>query len=408
MSRKISIKIKDSDKNEFFLQEDAKKGDYFCLDDIKEFSIDDIKEQCDLKINKIANERFIEKLKTEKKNWENEFKSSEEYHKLIKESFSFKEKIESIERSHKEREKNLINEFKASKEYLDLERELSSLKQKEKDFHINKEKDIQLIKNELILENQKKLSDLNAEIDSLKKDLEKRNIKNIKLIGEDLEKWILREFYEHFPINDKVNLKKITKSTSINDNTMADFEFIVLGENKENLGSAVIEAKTESENGGTKNEKHYEKLDRQRKKLNYEYSILVSELEPENTFLIRKVPEYKNMFVIRPAYLMSFLSLIEYISNQRQGIKRLELDFKNKQEIQDEFEKMKNEILENSVKNINKKCEEIHGEIIKIESSSKKIKAAIEIVIETHMSTIKNKIENFKIESIKKKIEKIN
>ncbi|MGL5640566.1 MAG: DUF2130 domain-containing protein [Mycoplasmoidaceae bacterium] len=419
MSKKIKIEIKNLNKNEFFLDEDAKKGDYFCLEDIGAFSIDYIKEQFNEKIDKIANDRFIEKLYIEKKNWENEFKASEEYLKLIKESSYLKEKIESIEETNKEKEKNIINEFKTSEEYLKLIKESSYLKEKiesieesnkekEKNFYENKDKDIQLLKNQFTTENLQKISDLNAEINSLKEKLEKRNNKNIKIIGEGLEKWILEEFDKYFSINDKVDLKKITKSTNPNDSTMADFEFIVTGENKEILGSAVIEAKTESETGKTKNEKHYEKLERQRKKLNYEYSILVSELEPENTFLIKKVTDYNNMFVIRPSYLMTFLSLIEYISKEKQGIKKLELDFKNKQEIQDEFEKMKNEILENSIKNINKKCEEIHNEIIKIESSSKKIKSAIETVIETHMITIKNKIEKFKIESILKKIEKIN
>ncbi|MGL4617065.1 MAG: DUF2130 domain-containing protein [Mycoplasmoidaceae bacterium] len=416
MSKKINIKVKDLQKNEFFVEEDAKKGDYFCLDDIGAFSIDHIKKEFNEKIDIIAKQRIDEILLVEKKNWENAFKASEEYSELIKklsifekDSSDYKEKIEIIEKQYKEKEQNIISNAKIE---IGLAKKDLIIENHQKVTDLNDqikklENSIELIKKESIIENQKQVIVLKAEIENLKKDLERRNNKNIKLIGEDLETWILKEFDEYFPMNDKVNLKKITKSTNLNDNTMADFEFFVYGPNKEILGSAVIEAKTESETGKTKNSKHYEKLNRQRIKLNYEYAILVSELEPENTFLIKKVSDYENMFVIRPAYLMIFLSLIEYISNQTQEIKKDELNFKNKQEIQDEFEKMKNEILENSLKNINKKCEEIEKEIIKIQSSSEKIKSAIEIVIQTHISTIKNKIENFKIETIKNKTEKI-
>ncbi|MGL5246466.1 MAG: DUF2130 domain-containing protein [Mycoplasmoidaceae bacterium] len=416
MSKKIAIKIKELDKKEFFLEEDAKKGDFFCLDDVV-VSTDYIKEEFNKVISNTANEIVNEKLKTEKKNWENEFKASEEYLKLKKESSNFQEKIDLLEKVYKEKEKSFHND-KANeielikKESSNFQEKINLLekvyKEKEKSLHNDKVNEIELLKKDFTIERQIQENHLKSEINSLKENLEKRNNKNIKIIGEDLEKWILNEFDNHFPINDKVKLTKITKSSNSNDNTMADFEFIVLGSNKEIFGSAVIEAKTESETGKTKNITHYQKLDRQRKKMNYHYAILVSELEPEKTFLIKKISDYENMFLIRPSCLMAFLSLIEYISNQRQGIQALELDFKNKQEIQDEFEKMKNEILENSVRNINKKCEEIQSEIMKIETSSKKIKASIEIVIETHILTIKNKIENFKIESIKKKIEKIN
>ena len=113
------------------------------------------------------------------------------------------------------------------------------------------------------------------------------------------------------------------------------------------------------------------------------------------------------MFVIRPAYLMTFLSLIQYISYEKQGVKKLELKFKDKQEIQKEFEEMKSEILENSIKHINTKCNEINDEVNKIKKSADKSQEAINLVLERHLSTVKTKIENFRIESIKNRIEKI-
>ena len=66
MSEKIKISLKDWDKSEFYLEQDAKKGDYICLQDIGAFSTDYIKEQFDTKINEIANERITEKVIIEK------------------------------------------------------------------------------------------------------------------------------------------------------------------------------------------------------------------------------------------------------------------------------------------------------------------------------------------------------
>lgn len=407
MSEKIKISQKDWDKSEFYLEQDAKKGDYICLQDIGAFSTDYIKEQFDTKINEIANERITEKLIIEKKNWENEFRVSKEFTDLNHELLNTKKELNLINENHQQKIDSLNNLKK-----MEIEKAVQneSLNQEKKISELMTEINISLIKTNKDKESkeaihQAEIDKFNTIIESQKNEIDRRENKNIKLIGEDFEKWIESEFDRHFPISDKSKLEKTTKPIG---GTKPDFEFKVFGDNQEILGTATIEAKTETISGKTKNSSHYEKLDRDRNNLNSEYAILVSELEPENTFLIKKVPEYKNMFVIRPAYLMTFLSLIQYISYEKQGVKKLELKFKDKQEIQKEFEEMKSEILENSIKHINTKCNEINDEVSKIKKSADKIQEAINLVLERHLSTVKTKIENFRIESIKNRIEKIN
>ena len=407
MSEKIKISLKDWDKSEFYLEQDAKKGDYTCLQDIGAFSTDYIKEQFDTKINEIANERITEKLIIEKKNWENEFRVTKEFTDLNHELLNTKKELNLINENHQQKIDSLNNlkkmeiEKAVQNESLNQEKKISELMNKINISLIETNKDKE--SKEAI--HQAEINNFNTIIESQKNEIDRRENKNIKLIGEDFEKWIESEFDRHFPISDKSKLEKTTKPIG---GTKPDFEFKVFGDNQEILGTATIEAKTETISGKTKNSSHYEKLDRDRNNLNSEYAILVSELEPENTFLIKKVPEYKNMFVIRPAYLMTFLSLIQYISYEKQGVKKLELKFKDKQEIQKEFEEMKSEILENSIKHINTKCNEINDEVSKIKKSADKIQEAINLVLERHLSTVKTKIENFRIESIKNRIEKIN
>lgn len=407
MSEKIKISPKDWNKSEFYLDQDAKKGDYICLEDIGAFSTDYIKEQFDTKINKIANERITEKLIIEKKNWENEFRVSKEFTDLNHELLNTKKELNLINENHQQKIDSLNN---LKKMEIDKAVQNESLNQEKKISELMNEINISLIETNKDKESkeaihQAEIDKFNTIIESQKNEIDRRENKNIKLIGEDFEKWIESEFDRHFPISDKSKLEKTTKPIG---GTKPDFEFKVFGDNQEILGTATIEAKTETISGKTKNSSHYEKLDRDRNNLNSEYAILVSELEPENTFLIKKVPEYKNMFVIRPAYLMTFLSLIQYISYEKQGVKKLELKFKDKQEIQKEFEEMKSEILENSIKHINTKCNEINDEVSKIKKSADKIQEAINLVLERHLSTVKTKIENFRIESIKNRIEKIN
>ncbi|MGI6771251.1 MAG: DUF2130 domain-containing protein [Acholeplasmataceae bacterium] len=79
--------------------------------------------------------------------------------------------------------------------------------------------------------------------------------------------------------------------------------------------------------------------------------------------------------------------------------------FKDRIEILNEFEQMKSQILDNSLRHIQTKLNEISKETENIESANNKIKEALRIVLETHINTVINRITNFEINKIIKKTE---
>nr|VZR99832.1 hypothetical protein MF5583_00291 [Mycoplasma feriruminatoris] len=191
--------------------------------------------------------------------------------------------------------------------------------------------------------------------------------------------------------------------------TKGDFIFKVYAEEeKQNLLLSVMcEMKSEQLNSHNKkkNSDHYKKLDDDRNKKNLDYALLVSELESDsNDSLIYRVNEYKDMFVIRPMYFISFLGVLETIALKYKDLKlnrlQQEIMFKEKQDILDEFEEFKNNLLDNALKHIDTKVNEINKSAETIKKEANKILEATELVINKHLNTVRNKINNFKIEKV--------
>ncbi|QQY77960.1 DUF2130 domain-containing protein [Mycoplasma mycoides subsp. capri] len=116
------------------------------------------------------------------------------------------------------------------------------------------------------------------------------------------------------------------------------------------------------------------------------------------------VNDYKDMFVIRPMYFISFLGVLETIALKYKDLKlnklQQEIMFKEKQDILDEFEEFKNNLLDNALKHIDTKVNEINKSAENIKKEANKILEATELVINKHLNTVKNKINNFKIEKV--------
>lgn len=162
-----------------------------------------------------------------------------------------------------------------------------------------------------------------------------------------------------------------------------------------------------------KNSDHYKKLDDDRSKKNLDYALLVSELEYEtNDSLIYRVSDYKNMFVVRPMYFVTVLGVLETIALKYKDLKlnRLqeELSFKEKQDILDEFEEFKNNLLDNALTNIDNKAKEIYKSAENIKNEATKIIKNVDIIVDRHLNTVKNKINGFKINKLVEKIGEIN
>jgi len=139
--------------------------------------------------------------------------------------------------------------------------------------------------------------------------------------------------------------------------------------------------------------------------------LLISELEWDspNDAPIRKVQNYKKMYMVRPPYFMVFLNILTAITlryreiiNQYQVEKR---KFKDVEDIIHQFDDIKNDLLEKSIKYIQKKMKEIVKSADSIKHEANNILEASRIVMESHMQTVINKIKDFKIHQITKQID---
>ena len=239
---------------------------------------------------------------------------------------------------------------------------------------------------------------------------DRKNSLNIKDIGEDLENWIDTNFSNSMGFLKDVSFKKTNDSI---DGKKPDFKFTVLNDDGSEIVSVVIEAKSEALNSksNTKNSDHYKKLDSDRRKNGGNYSLLISELEKDNDeFLFKNVGtidnEFENMFVVRPQYFIAFLMLIYNIAQNQKEIHNLEINFKAKKELLTEFEKMRDSILDVEVKQIEDKIQtsiKLAGEI---QSKAGKIILELEKSLGSrNISTLKNKLNDFKINKIANKAE---
>lgn len=414
MTKEIKIKIIDADKYKFALDEDAKKDDYFSLQNISKIDLSYIIKEIDEKRNQIIEQKFLKRIEQEKINIINEFKTSEEYKKLEIENRNLTEKLIKSESNNE----NAINNYKNSSEYKDLIKEKDTLTHKISELKIQLEKD-QKIK---ILETENKLKEefsnkekqMQKEINELKQKndelLRQRKNTNVKILGEAFEQWIQNEYNNAFGTIEDCELTKTTKT--VND-TKPDFLFEIftkINQKKYTLGSVVIEAKTQADDKTLqKNWKFFDKLNQDRLNRNSDFALLVTDLEPNEEFLIKKIHEYDNMYICRPIAMITFLSMIRLIYKKREEEitknKNNDIEFKEKQEIANEFDQMKNDIIDKTIKNINENISKVITKSENIEKFAKEIQEIAKNKLNKQISTVENKINNFKITKIIKKID---
>ena len=308
-----------------------------------------------------------------------------------------------------------------------IDQEINNLKMQiqEKNAEINLIKDNKAkeIENEVL----KKAAELKEEINKKEEEISNlrltKSILNVKKLGEDLEKWCNNE-YLAYALSGFQTCTWEKDNTSIKDEdeikgTKADYIFKVFANSHfqevDLLTSVACEMKSEdpSSLNKKKNADHYAKLDKDRKKKNCEYALLISELEWEqaNDVPIRKIPEYEKMYQVRPQYFITFLSIIvslglkyqELLVSHNQEI----LQFQEVQEIQDAFEKMKNDILDKQLERLDKEIKLINANANQISSLSQKIIESSDKLATTILESIRKKIEDFNIKKITKAIEKV-
>ena len=170
-------------------------------------------------------------------------------------------------------------------------------------------------------EAQRRDAALNLEQLIREKDKEIENIKNlraqqtVKMVGEELEQHCETEFNKMraaFPN------ATFGKDNTVEEGTKGDYIFRAFDEDGTEYLSIMFEMKNEEESSTHKkrNQDHFDKLDRDRKKKNCEYAVLVSTLEKDNDFYNQGIVDVSGlsghdlMFVIRPQFFMPLLSFL--------------------------------------------------------------------------------------------------
>ncbi len=458
-----SIKVIVKDQNTIVLEEDAKKGDYIDLRDITTIDAIYIKEIIDKDVERKFQKRLDEQEKSFRKEIESKVKEAkaqerEEFNnikeKLNSDNILLKEQLKNIEEKTKKEE-----EIKHNKEINKLETEINNYKnqieniKRENENQIQnvilrtknefndkcnaKDNEITKLKNELEnikekaeLEKAKILSEKEVafkdelskkekEIDNLKL---AKSSKNVKQLGEELENWCNNEYQSH-AVSGFTNCVWEKDNLAVRgddgEKTKADYIFKVYSSDKyedENLLSSVVcEMKNEDplSKNKKKNEDHYKKLDKDREKKNCEYALLISELEwnQENDAPIRKVFGYEKMYVVRPQYFITFLSLIESLGKKYQELileKNEEREkFKSSEEIKEEFENFKENIITRCFGRIDKEVEKICKLSESIMDNADKVKESAAAIKDRILTDAIRKIEGYNITKLTKRINKI-
>ncbi|MFP4479067.1 MAG: DUF2130 domain-containing protein [Candidatus Izemoplasmatales bacterium] len=435
------------------LNTDAKKGDEIDLKQLDHIDtsiltakIDAFKdEEYNRRLNNLKRQLELEKQNEIQKKLEEKkeeltelklkLKTQEEMIKTNLESrFNLeKERLENEIRALKKEKENVISnkqneiDLAVTKKINDIKDEINQYKHsidqlKEERAHLITTKELE--KKNAVIEKEKELNDKINELENniAKLSLEKSML-NIKKMGEELETWVNQE-YQSYALNgfETCTWEKDNESIKLPGEargTKADYIFRVYASEEkkdvDELSSVACEIKSEDP-GSThkkKNADHYEKLHKDRIKKNCKYALLISELEWDsvNDAPIRKVQDYDKMYMVRPQYFIVFLSIVTSLAKahkkllQEYNVERVK--FKDSEDILSEFESMKDEILDRSLKYIEDKMNEINGSVEEIQKQSKKILEASRIVLETHLKTVKNKIEQFTIQKITGQIKEL-
>ena len=456
--KKINVIVKD--RNTLILDEDACKGDYIDLSSLSsiDFStIDDV-------INDGKDNIYNQKL-----NEHNRIKDAEKEKEIlqIKQAYEsrlveLKAEIEKIKSNNdlvlKQQllalEMNKDKEINVIKNQYDLlhsnyNKDLEALKLTLGQAHLNEitklKSDIEEIQNhndiqiaKLNFENEKEILNLKNEFlkelnekdriiqekDSQYMMLQRQKaVLNIKQTGEDLESWCNNEVLSYMQ-NGLFNCSWIKDNKVIKDDgdvkgSKADYIFNVYASNNKNdnelLTSVCLEMKDENPDSTNKkkNSDYYSALDKNRAKKNCKYAILVSNLESDksNDLPIFKVFEYPDMYVVRPAYMMTLLNLLTSLSMKFSEViladNEQKLMFKSQIEFQAEFEALQKTYLDSPLERLKKDLEGIKKNNEAIMNASRKIDDLCDSITRSYISQIEEKLSKFSLK-VNKEYKKLN
>lgn len=454
------VKVLVRDRNTLVLDEDAKKGDIICLNELTEIDYSEIEQIIEEGKDKVYKQRLLEheqttinaqKAKEEARVSELEKGYLSKISELESTISSLKELINSSEEKHllelsvkeKETEKKYINEMASlkaeikelnknkDKEVIDVknkviaeyttemklrDKDLENLKKKHEielsalETKITAQKDIALA--ELSESYQKQLTEKDSTINELTR---RKASSNVKQIGEDLEVWCNNEVISYMQ-NGLFNCtwqkdNKVIKEDDEVKGSKADYIFKIFADESKSteLTSICLDMKDENPESVNKksNADYYKALDKNRIKKGCKYAVLVSTLEMEHSSYLPmyKVNGYDDMYVVRPAYLMTFLNMITSLTLKFVSLilqdKKERLECIAMDEFFEKFNSLKKTYLDNPLKTLETQISEIIKQNDIVIKASEKISTSCKMIINNYLDEIKNKLTRFE-DGIKK------
>ena len=212
---------------------------------------------------------------------------------------------------------------------------------------------------------------------------------SVKEIGESLEKWCENQFNRWrssaFP---NAYFEKDTKSVKEGDDvkgSKGDYIFREADSNGVEFISIMFEMKDKMEGKkGQTNESHLKKLDKDRRKKNCEYAVLVSMLEIDNDLynggIVDKSHKYEKMYVVRPQNFIPILTLIRNearksleLRHELEIIRSQNIDYENFEHDLFDFRDAMDKNVTTARKYYETAINDIDGAIIKLEKIKKSL-----------------------------------
>ena len=412
-----SIKIQVRDKEFEAEVEKRIKSNLELEKKILENKLDDIKKENEIeKLNfetsykeKIANlENVITQLNEKLKSFEELNENNMKIEKMSIENL-YKEDISKLNNTifNLEEKINTLND--EAKRNLEIEKITVENKYKE-EINLLKNNILNLQNNELMIKDRYKTELKNKdEIIEYYKDLKSKL--STKMLGETLEQHCEVSFNRlrstAFPN------AYFDKDNDVSSGSKGDYIYREYDENGLEILSIMFEMKNQNDETKTKkkNKDFFKELDKDRKEKRCEYAILVSLLEQENELynegIVDVSYEYEKMYVIRPQFFISIISLLRNgargvlkykqelnaIKNQNIDISNFENDLLN---FKDKFGKN----YENASKKFNEAIEKIDKSIKNLQET----RAAL-LASENNLRLANDKLDGLTVKKLVKKNE---
>ena len=230
-----------------------------------------------------------------------------------------------------------------------------------------------------------------------------------KMVGESLEQHCQYEF-------DRIRATAFPNAYFEKDNdasqgTKGDFIFREEDADGNEVISIMFEMKNLSDTNSVKrrNEDHFAKLDKDRKRKGCEYAILVSMLEPEselyNEGIVDVSHRYEKMYVVRPQFFIPIISLLRNAALSSLKYKQ-ELAIVRQQELDiTNFERDLDLFKEGFFKNFKDASLRFEDAVKAIDKAIADLQKAKEklLVSEKHLNAANNKLEGLTVKKLTRK-----